>query len=288
MSAGSDRPVTAIVVTDPEEEAFKAELEKLNSAGYRKYVRFILAALSSVPWVGGLIGASASLHAEQDQGKLNHLQQQWLEEHSARLQELAQALVEIMRRLDQLEEATRERVMTEEYLALVRKGFRVWDQADTKEKRRLVQKLLANAGATKVTSDDVVRLFIDWIEKYHEVHFAVIREVFQHPGCTRAEIWDAIHGTRPRDDSAEADLFKLLVTDLTIGRVIRQHRETNYAGEFIKRQRTRGPASGVMKSAFDDGEQYELTELGKQFVHYTMQEIVPRLGGQPEQEGKPQ
>ena len=33
-----------------------------------------------------------------------------------------------------------------------------------------------------------------------------------------------------------------------------------------------------MTSAFDDEKQYELTELGKQFVHYTMNEIVPRIG----------
>ena len=35
-----------------------------------------------------------------------------------------------------------------------------------------------------------------------------------------------------------------------------------------------------MKSAFDDKEQYVLTELGKQFVHYTMDELVSRIGGE--------
>jgi hypothetical protein len=33
-----------------------------------------------------------------------------------------------------------------------------------------------------------------------------------------------------------------------------------------------------MKSAFDNDEPYELTELGKYFVHYTMDEVVPRIG----------
>ena len=37
-----------------------------------------------------------------------------------------------------------------------------------------------------------------------------------------------------------------------------------------------------MKSAFDSAERYELTELGKQFVHYTMSGIVPRLAGTDE------
>jgi hypothetical protein len=32
-----------------------------------------------------------------------------------------------------------------------------------------------------------------------------------------------------------------------------------------------------MKSAFDDEDRYVLTELGKQFVHYTMSEVVTRI-----------
>ena len=36
-----------------------------------------------------------------------------------------------------------------------------------------------------------------------------------------------------------------------------------------------------MKSAFDDQEQYVLTELGKQFVHYTMTDLVKRIGSGP-------
>ena len=36
-----------------------------------------------------------------------------------------------------------------------------------------------------------------------------------------------------------------------------------------------------MASAFDDEKSYELTELGKQFVHYTMNEIVPRIWAAP-------
>jgi hypothetical protein len=283
MNANGNGP-SAMVVLPPAEEAFRAELEKLNSAGYRKYVRFILAALSSVPWVGGLIGGSGSLQAEFDQGKVNSLQQKWLEAHSERLRDLASALMEVINRVEEVaasvQGASQERLETEAYLTLVRKGFRVWDQADTNEKRRLVQRLLANAGATSLTSDGVVRLFIDWIERYHEAHFAVIREVYANPGSTRADIWAAVHGSEPREDSAEADLFKLLIGDLSIGHVIRQHREKNYAGEFIKKPRPgRHQGSSTMKSAFDDTEAYELTELGKQFVHYAMTDVVPRIGG---------
>jgi hypothetical protein len=33
-----------------------------------------------------------------------------------------------------------------------------------------------------------------------------------------------------------------------------------------------------MESAFEDTKPYVLTELGKQFVHYTMNELVTRIG----------
>jgi len=39
-----------------------------------------------------------------------------------------------------------------------------------------------------------------------------------------------------------------------------------------------------MESAFEDTKPYVLTELGKQFVHYTMSEVVGRLeAGSPQQ-----
>jgi hypothetical protein len=36
-----------------------------------------------------------------------------------------------------------------------------------------------------------------------------------------------------------------------------------------------------MKSAFDNEEQYELTALGEQFVHYAMTEVPPKLDFDP-------
>jgi hypothetical protein len=32
-----------------------------------------------------------------------------------------------------------------------------------------------------------------------------------------------------------------------------------------------------MKSAFDDEEEYELTSLGQQFVHYAMTDVPPKI-----------
>ena len=63
--------------------------------------------------------------------------------------------------------------------------------------------------------------------------------------------------------------------------MIRQERPVNAYGQFIRRRRggKRTAASPVLKSAFDDEEPYVLTELGKQFVHYAMDEVVTQIGG---------
>jgi hypothetical protein len=125
-------------------------------------------------------------------------------------------------------------------------------------------------------------LFLDWVDNYHETHFAVIREIYRRRNDppTRYDIWVAIYGEPvPRDDSAEADLYRMLIRDLSTGGVIRQPRESDYMGRFIKKTRSprRPSASSTMESAFEDTKQYVLTDLGSQFVHYTMNELVVGL-----------
>jgi hypothetical protein len=261
------------------EQRRRALAERIARRTGGKYARFIVAALSGIPWVGSLLGAGASLHAEGQQDQHNELYQLWLREHQAKLERLGRTLGTIMDRFEDLGEDIQDRIQSEEYLALIRKGFRSWDQADTDEKREFIRKLLTNAGGTKLCPDDLVRLFLAWIDTYHESHFAVIREVYQNPGSTRAEIWDAIHGQHVRENSAEADLFKLLVRDLSMGSVMRQERPTDGAGNFLRQRRKPRAPSPYVKSAFDDTERYFLTALGAQFVHYTMDELVPRLNG---------
>jgi len=241
--------------------------------------KLVAAALGSIPWVGGFMAASIVYREESAQREVDNLQRQWLQEHRERMEKLAQDLAALTARLDSFGDEVTDRLESESYLALVRKAFRIWDQADTDQKRGYIGKLLANAGGTKLSDDEIIRLFLDWLERYHEAHFKVIREVFQNPGSTRHDIWERIHGEFPADNSPEADLFRMLIDDLSRGRIIRQHRDVNYHGQFLKKNRSRpsGSASGVMKSAFDDEEPYELTELGKQFVHYVFSEVVKRI-----------
>jgi hypothetical protein len=259
-------------------ETLRAELEKVEpSKRSRILEKFVLAVLSSIPWVGGVLSAAESYRHEEGSVRQNSLQNRWLEEHQRKIVVLMTTLQEIQNRFENIGEDIDERLQSEEYLALVRKAFRIWDQADTEEKRRLLSNTVTNAASTRACSDDVIRLFLDWIEMYNEVHFAVIREVYKNPACTRYEIWTDLYGVTPREDSAEADLFKFLIRELSLGSVIRQPRDTNEYGQYRKKPAVRRPGANLLKSAFDDKEAYVLTALGKQFVHYTMNEIVTRL-----------
>jgi hypothetical protein len=238
---------------------------------------FFLSAMSSIPWVGGFLTAMSQLYLDKDQIKKDTLQVKWMQEHKKKLDLLKETMQNIENRFELLGEKINERINSEEYLQLVRKSFRVWDNADTDEKRKYVSNLITNASSTSLTSDDVIRLFIDWLNNYHEIHFSVIREIYNKPSSTRYTIWKSINTDFPREDSADADLYKMIIRDLSTGGVIRQTRNTTTNGEFFKRKSTHLSSSKLMESAFDKEKTYELTELGKQFVHYVIVDIVPRI-----------
>jgi len=268
-----------IIDTSVEEKLQEKLIATFVSKRKRIFSKIFGAALGSIPWVGGFLSAIADFKADEGQVKNNQLYEQWLGEHTEKMKILGDTLVEIVTRLDEFSDDINERLESEEYLQVVRKSFRAWDNADTFEKRDLIRKLLTNAGAHKLVSDDLIRLFLDWLNLYHEIHFAVIKCIYQNTGSTRYEIWNELNGNSVKENSMEADLFKMVIRDLSMGGVIRQHRETDYSGSFIKKAKTKySSGSNTFKSAFDDQETYELTELGKQFVHYTMNEVVTKIG----------
>ena len=259
------------------EDRIKNELKtEPGSERDRIFSKFFGAALGGIPWVGSFLAAATDVHFDT-QGKNNLLYERWLEEHRNKMKLLGETLYEVVSRLNEFSEEINERLESEEYLQIVRKSFRVWDEADTYEKRELVRKLITNAGGQKLVADDLIRLFLDWLNLYHEVHFSIIKEVYQKRYVTRGEIWRELNGAQVRENSMEADLFKMLIRDLSTGGVIRQVRETDYYGNFIKKPRAKTVNTGVMKSAFDDNESYELTELGQNFVHYTMTELSTKI-----------
>ncbi|WP_246805020.1 hypothetical protein [Mesorhizobium mediterraneum] len=184
------------------------------------------------------------------------------------------------------DEKIKERLESPEYQALLKKALRNWSSIDTEYKRERIRNILANAAGAKTTSDDVIKLFIDWMDLYTDFHFEVIGEIYRNPGISRGAMWDNLGKPDVREDSAEADLFKMLIRDLTLGSVVRQHRPTDYAGNFLRKPLAKRSAPGhaprTAKSAFDEVEPYELTDLGKQFVHYAMNEITAKIEFQEE------
>ena len=195
--------------------------------------------------------------------------------------EKAQTILEIMARLDMNDEKIAKRVASPEYQALLRKAFRDWAGAESEQKRTFIRNILAHAADRSITTDDIVRMFLQWIDSYTELHFAVIASIYNDHGVTRARIWEKVGKEEVREDSAEADLFKLLIRDLSTGSIIRQVRDKDYAGNFLRKpaqkRRRNAPVSTTMESAFEDIKGYELTELGQQFVHYAMTDLPVRI-----------
>lgn len=217
-----------LIPTDYVIDSIKADIEMATPSRRRRISEAIaLAALGGIPWVGGVISAAASAAASYSAGetelKRNDLLREWLQEHQEKLRTLRATLEQMVARLEGFGKEVEERITSEQYLTLVRKTFREWDMADTEEKRQLLVQLITNAAGTRIVSDDIVRLFLDWIDTYHEAHFAVIREIHKNQGPTRYDIWIAVYGDPvPRDDSPEADLYRMLIRDLSTGGVIRQ------------------------------------------------------------------
>jgi hypothetical protein len=264
-------------------EEFHRELdEALKHGSGPRVARFALACIGgAIPIIGGAIGGAGSAWSEQEQSRANRIFAAWLKLQEDEIREIGTTIFEVMSRLDLEDERIRERIESPEYLSLIKKCFRDWSAAESETKRILVRNLLTHAAASTICSDDVVKLFVQWIDYYSEAHFKVIRHIYKNEGCTRQEIWLDIHGAQAREDSADADLFKLLVHDLSTGHIVRQHRPKDYYGNFLKTppKRNHGVVKSIMTSAFDDEKGYELTELGRQFVHYTMDEVVPKIGG---------
>jgi hypothetical protein len=110
------------------EPSHDALIEKLSGGRGARYTRVAMAALSSIPWVGGFMAAAAALSSERDQVRISELQRLWLEEHKEKIQELGATLNDVFARLDSLGLEIQERIESPEYLALVRKSFRSWGE----------------------------------------------------------------------------------------------------------------------------------------------------------------
>jgi hypothetical protein len=268
-------------------EGENSEMIPPSGAPGGKYVRGAINAVGgAIPFLGGVFSAAAGFWSEAEQEKLNSFFRHWLEMLKAEAAEKQRTIIEIAQRLDMHDEAIADRVASDEFQSLLRKGFRDWPGAESEEKRVLMRNILSNAEATRIVSDDVVRLFMDWVKTYSEFHFQVVGKIYNNSGITRGDVWEELGRGPVREDSADADLFKLLFRDLSTGQVVRQIRQTDNQGNFYAKApprsrpaKVRGPRQ--VKSAFDESETYELTQLGQQFVHYAMTDLPLKLNYAP-------
>lgn len=238
-----------------------------------------------VPFAGGLFAAAAGAWSEHEQERVNNFFRHWVKMLQDELREKEQTILEILSRLDVHDEQINERIESKEYQSLLKKTFREWAGAESEQKRVYIRNILANAAASTIASDDVVRLFIDWLKTYSELHFQVIGAIYNANGISRGEVWRKIGKGPVREDSPDAGLYRLLIRDLTMGGIIRQHRIKDAQGNFYSKasQRRSPPRSGPkpMESAFDEEDLYELSELGQQFVHYAMTDLPPKIAYTP-------
>jgi hypothetical protein len=121
-----------IVRMDSVVKTIRAELEKVSTTRRQRILEGVaLAALGSIPWVGGVLAVAANYKFDEAGVVGDSLRNQWLEEHHQKLLNLRATLENIFARLEGLGEEIETRIESQEYLALVRKTFRQWDQADT-------------------------------------------------------------------------------------------------------------------------------------------------------------
>ena len=259
------------------------------SSNKSKIARGTLQVGGAIPLLGGVLSAIAGAWSEHDQEKINKIIEEYLTRIKDEMSEQKQTIAEIIVRLDLRDEKVKDRFESNEYQALMKKVIRNWSQINSEDKRILIRNILSNAAATSLTSDDVIDMFIEWIHKYSVLHFTVIGAVYNENGITRGAIWRKIGKPKVTEDSADADLYKLLFRDLSMGGIIRQHREKDRFGNFIKEtsiRRDKGTGPKPVTSAFDDEDPYELTSLGQQFVHYAMTDLPPKIGFNTREEAR--
>jgi hypothetical protein len=258
----------------------REELDYLTNANIGAQVlRAALQTLGgTIPVGGGLLSAAAGMWSEREQGRVNHLLQVWIKQLEEDLRAMGETMAEVLIKLDLSDEAVRNRLESPEYQALVSRVFRSWNTAESDMKRGMLRKLLTNAAGTNITGDDIISLFISWINDYNDIHFKVVSAVYKQPGITRLGMWEEIGGEAARDDSADADLFKYVINQLTLGYVMRQERISDEQGRFRRQsRRPQATPARYMKSPFDNEVPYVLTELGKQFVHYALDDPVTKI-----------
>jgi hypothetical protein len=287
-------PMEPIAVLEDRLTELKATLVKVAAEGAKspKFTRALMqtvgSALSASPGGlqailyglgGGAISGIASVWSESDQENANKLFRECLQQMGDQVTEITGLIFQILQRVPLDDDEVFRRVESPEYQAIIQKAFRDRLAYETADKKEHLRKLLTNAAAPGLLPDELIRIFIDWLRNYNDLHFKVMFILRELKTGTRLDIWEKLDGREVREDSVEADLFGVLIMDLNFGHVINTAYEKDDQGRRYKKERRKGVSSPYLQSRFDDDKELELTELGQRFIHYVMDEVVKKLSG---------
>ena len=88
-----------------------------------------------------------------------------------------ETIAEAIARIDMHDEETHNRIESPQYQTIPKKTFRIWPSVDSETKREKTRNILTNAAASRSTSDDVLRSFIDWTTSYSDLHLEDIGQI---------------------------------------------------------------------------------------------------------------
>lgn len=147
------------------------------SSKVEKVGKFIADVATTAPYVGGLIAAVKGAYQDHQQEKANNFIHNWISMIQDEMKEKQQTIIEIMARIDLQDEQIGQKVSSSEFQSLSKKAFRDWGAAESEDKRVYIRNILSNTAADKSNaySYDVIRMFLDWIKTYSDLHFNVVK-----------------------------------------------------------------------------------------------------------------
>jgi hypothetical protein len=227
---------------------------------------------------GGFIQAGMSVQNDDSQRETNELHSACIKEIADTIDELKETIGQILGSIKASDEEFAAKVEDPHYVGLVRKAFTNWSRGQSQEKREIIRRLLSRAADTQSPDYPLFNLFFDWVNRYNELHFRLIRSLKEQGTATKFQIWEGMGGERVKDDSAEADVFGCLFNDLNLGHIVRKVTARDGAtGRKLRASRTQRSSSPLLKSVLDNTAPQELTAVGEKFIHYAMDELIDKL-----------
>ena len=227
---------------------------------------------------GGAVAAATAVQNDKSQSGVNELHSACINEIASTVDELKVTVNQILDSIKASDEEFAAKVEDPHYVELVRKAFTGWSRGQSKEKREIIRRLLSRAADTASPDYPLFNLFFDWVSRYNELHFRLIRSLKEQGTATKFQIWQGMGGERVRDDSAEADVFGCLFNDLNLGHIVRKvSARDGVTGIKLRATRGKRTSSPLLKSVLDDTTLQELTAVGDLFIHYAMDELIDKF-----------